>query len=137
MRGTLTCENLLSPQGIRSLKSFFLCFFNINGIPHTHYTFSWHLQQIIQDVRNLHIPTHNPTHTIKLYKFNISDKWINSPYTYYPIPTPPLTQNHQIPTEIHFTQPMEYNPITKHFYIRIIHLTIRQRKHKPRMIVNI
>ena len=97
----------LSSLGIRSLKSF-CC---VSGIWMRSYK-----------------------HIIKLYKFNISDKWIISSRHIIQYPHHLYTQTHQIPTEIYITQPLEYNPITKHFYKWIIHPTIRQRKYKPHMI---
>ena len=74
------------------------------------YTFAPQLQQTIRKTHSLHIPTHNPTLTIKPYKLNISDKWTNSPKTSYPLPTPPLAQTHQIPTKLYTPHPQKYNP---------------------------
>ena len=77
-----------------------MCIHSQNSPP-THYTLAPWLQQIIQEPHNLHIPTHNPTLIINLYKHNISDKCTNSPKTSYPLRTPPLAEMHQIPIEFY------------------------------------
>lgn len=62
-----------------------------NSAP-TYYNFTPQLQQIIQEIHNLHIPTHNPTLSIEPHKLNMTNG-TNSPKTPYSLPIPPLTQD--------------------------------------------